>query len=199
MQIIKTTDLPQDIQSLILEQEFKARETRLYPTTEFKCPTSHYDANCMTLIAYNRTTGESKAVRNGYYESYVCWTKEEHAMYGGKLQASIPDSNTWFIVLDTYPKHRISVYCHPSAMAAAIAAPVVELTKRQAIAMFITRSLVSAYRWEEAKVYGFKKPDWETVKAELCTMGLLTKAGSLTLTGKNRAQGLDFSSWRDKI
>ena len=197
MQIIKTADLPQDIQLLILEQEFKARETRLYTTTDFQCPTSYCDANCMTLIAYNRTSGESKAIRNGCYESHMCWTKEEHAMYGGKLKSPIPDSNTWFIVLDTYPKQRISVYCHPSAMARAIVAPVVELTRRQEIALFITRGIISSYRVEEARSFGIKKSEWETLKAELYGLGLMTKTGALTLTGKNRAQGLVFYAYQE--
>ena len=197
MQIIKTADLPQDIQFLILEQEFKARETRLYTTTDFQCPTSYCDANCMTLVAYNRTTGESKAIRNGCYESYMCWTKEEHAMYGGKLHAPIPDDKVWFIVLDTYPKQRISVYCHPSAMAKAIAAPKLELTRRQEIALFIIRAIISSYRVEEARSFGIKKSEWETLKTELYGLGLTSRSGALTLIGKNRAQRLSFQAWEE--
>jgi hypothetical protein len=198
MQIIKTKELPRDVQALLLDHDFRRSEVRLHPCTEFTCPTSYCDYNILTLLVYNQKTGESKAARSGHYESVMNWTLEERAMASGKLRSQIPDASIWFFVLETYPSPRCEVYCHPTAIAKALDKPKVELTRKQKIVLFVTRSTSAPYRRDEAASYGISNKEFFTLKAELYGLRLMTKVGSLTLEGKNAALGLHFNTWEEK-
>lgn len=198
MQIIKSSELPRDIRTLLLDYGFNTQTVILQPCVEFTCPTTCCDYNIMTLIVYNRATGQHHATRNGHYESVLCWTKEERAMSSGQLKTTLTDDNIWLLLTETYPKHRVTAYCHPSAMALAVDKPHAQLTKRQEVGLFIVRSTKSTFREDEAKEFGLTKREWETLKAELYGLKLLTKAGSLTLEGKNRALSLRFNAWEER-
>jgi len=195
---IKSKELPKDVQAVIKQYGYNGNTVKLIPCIEFKCPTNWHDANIMKLVAYNSETGEHKGITSGYYDSYVNFTKEELAMYHGKLETQIPSSKIWMILVETYPKS-CRVYCHPTAMVSAIDKPKLELTKIQEVVLFITRSLISSAREKEARYYyKMTLAEYNTAKAELFGLGLLTKSGSLTLEGKNRSQGLNFNSWNWK-
>lgn len=197
MQIIKTTELPRDVQALIKTYGFNVSQVRLHPTVDFTCPTSYCDYNILTLVAYNQGTGKHHAVRNGHYESCLNWTKEERAMASGEIRTKIENAEQWFLVMETYPRQRVAAYCHPSALAAAIELPKVALTRRQEICLFVTRAIKAPYRLDEARTFRFTKTEWETTKAELYGLGLLSRSGTLTLAGKNRAIGLVFHAWEE--
>ena len=198
MQVIKMKDLPQDIQALAVTYGFNVKQVFLHTCVDFTCPTSYCDYNILTLIVFNRETGKHSAARNGHYESCLSWTKEERAMASGEIKTKFVDDKVWCLVGETYPKPRLSVYCHPLAMAKAIVSPKIELTRRQEICLFITRSIISTFRMDEARSFKFTKSEWETTKAELFGLGLLSKSGALTLAGKNRALGLVFHTWEEE-
>ena len=193
--LIKAKELPRELQAVIKMYGYNGTQVKVIPTVEFKCPTNWHDYNIMKLVVFNQTTGEHKCQQSGFYDSYVNFTKEEAAMYHGKLESRIPDPSVWFLLIETYPKS-CRVYCHPSAISKQIEQPPVELTRLQELVLYLTRSLIASAREKEA-VYYFKltRTEYNTAKAELYGLGLMTKAGSLTLEGKNRANGLNFNSW----
>lgn len=195
--LIKTSELPRDVQAVIKSYNYNGREVKVIPCVDFKCPTNWHDYNIMKLVVYNQETGQHKCQTSGFYDSYVNFTKEEMAMYHGHLQSQIPGPHIWFLLVETYPKS-CRVYCHPTAISKAIAPDKIDLTRRQEICLYIIRSLISSARWDEARMFKFTKQEWETVKAELFGLGLLSKTGSLTLVGKNRSQGLYFNYFSEK-
>jgi hypothetical protein len=196
--LIKAKELPLDVQAVIKQYGYAGTEIKLIPCIEFNCPTNWHDYNIMRLVAYNSETKEHKGLTSGYYDNYVNFTKEEAAMYHGKLNTQIPGPHIWMILTETYPKS-CRVYCHPTAMAKAIEEPKVQLTRIQEVVLFLTRSLIASAREKDA-VYYYKmtQTEYATAKAELYGLGLMTKTGALTLTGKNRALGLNFNSWNWK-
>ena len=192
--LIKAKELPKDVLAVIRECGFNGTEIKIIPCIEFKCPTNWHDYNIMRLTAYNQDSGKYHTQTSGNYDSYVSFTKEELAMYHGALQTTIPGPHIWMILTETYPKS-CRVYCHPDAITKKICPPKIELTKRQEICLYITRSMISRYREEEARTFKFSRAEWATTKAELYGLGLMTQAGALTLAGKNRSQGLNFNHW----
>jgi hypothetical protein len=182
MQVIKMKELPWPIQQVIKSHEgFNLQQVRVEAVVDFTAPRTYCDYNIMRVIGFNMTTGNSKEISSGHYESCMNWTAEEKALYAGNVKAVLtPD--VWFIVLDSYPKSRATVYCHPLAIAKAISPPAVELTPAQEHCLYLTRSLMSFARP--------KGKAWDTAKAELYSLGLMTKGGALTIAGKNIAQNL---------
>jgi hypothetical protein len=196
--LIKSKELPRDVQAVIKQCGFDGTQIKIIPCVDFECPTNWHDYNIMRLTAYNSQTGEHKTQTSGYYDSYVNFTKEELAMYHGKLKTQIPGPHIWMILTDTYPKS-CRVYCHPTAIAKAIEQPKVELTRVQELVLYLTRSLIASAREKEARHYfGLTLAEYNTAKAELFGLKLMTKTGALTLDGKNRAHGLNFNSWNWK-
>lgn len=182
MQVMKMKELPWPIQQVIKSREgFNLQQVRVEAVVNFVAPHNVFDYNIMRVIGFNMTTGNSKEITSGYYESCMNWNDEEKALYFGKVNAVLTP-NIWFIVLDTYPKHRATVYCHPLAIAAAIEPPKTELTHAQNRCLYLTRSLMSFARP--------KGKAWDTIKMELYKLGLMTKGGALTIAGKNIAQNL---------
>lgn len=197
--ILKTKDLPLDIQVLLKETcDFHKLEVKVEPTIDFTCPGNWNDFNIQRMFVYNQTTGESKGITSGNYECHLSWTEQEKAMYLGKLKTSIPDPSIWIIVTDTHPKG-CTIYCHPDAISKQLEGPKLELPRRQQIVLYITRSLVSSARLEEARRFRFTMSEWNTCKAELFNLGLLRSNGSLTTEGKNLAQRLNFNTWEEIV
>lgn len=192
---IPFSKLPIAIQKLLkVDYKFNKQEVKVEPTVDFKCPTNWHDANIMRLVVYNQTTGEHKCQTSGYYDSYVNFTKEEAAMYHGKLQTTIPDATIWIFLLESYPKG-CTVYCHPTALAAAIETKIPDLTLQQKLVLQLTRQLISSYRLEEARRYKISKVVWEETKQSLITLGYMRANGSLTIEGKNVAQQFNINPW----
>ena len=182
MQVIKMKELPWPIQQVIKSHEgFNLQQVQVEPVVNFKAPHNFFDYNIMRVIGFNMSTGNSKEISSGHYESFMNWNDEEKALYFGKVNAVLTPE-VWFIVLDTYPKHRATVFCHPLAIAKAITPPAVELTPAQERCLYLTRSLMSFARP--------KGKAWDVTKAELYGLGLMTKGGALTIAGKNIAQNL---------
>ena len=195
--IIKTKELPLDVRALLADYGFTKNTVTVKPTIDFTCPTNWHDANIMRLVVFNQETGEHKCQTSGYYECHMNFDKAEKAMYLGELKSSIPGPHIWFLLLESYPKS-CTVFCHPTAIAGAITGPKVELTRKQQICLYITRSLISAARLEEARRFKITKSEWETLKAELFGLKLMTAAGALTLEGKNVSKEFNFNAWEEK-
>jgi hypothetical protein len=193
--VLKTKELPLDVQVLLKTcYNFNKREVKVEPVIDFTCKTNWHDANCMTLVGYNQLTGKHVAQASGYYDSYCNFTAAEKAMYHGKLATKIEGPHMWFFLIETYPAG-CTVYCHPDALAKAIAPPPMELDKRLQIVLYITRSLIAPARIEEARRFKFTTREYLACKAELIDLGLINKAGALTTAGKNASSSLNFNTW----
>ena len=195
--IIKTKELPNDIQVLLKETcDFHKLEVKVEPTVEFTCPHNWHDYNIQRMFVYNQTTGDCKGITSGNYDNHLSWNAQERAMYMGEMKTTIPDPTIWILVTDTYPK-QCTVYCHPDAISKLLPGPGPELTRRQQIVLYITRSLIAPARLGEARSFRFSMSEWNTCKAELYALGLMRTNGSLTTEGKNAAQGLMFNTWEE--
>lgn len=99
----------------------------------------------------------------------------------------------------------ITFYVHPSRLPALLPAPSAALSRECRIVLCATRSLKSSYagisnfRFHEAHSQtGITLADWERCKAELIGMGLLNKAGAITVSGRNAIpQYLDLYQFRN--
>lgn len=99
----------------------------------------------------------------------------------------------------------ITFYVHPSRLPALLPAPSAALSREQRIVLCATRSLKSSYagisnfRFHEAhQQTGISLADWDRSKAELISMGLLNKAGAITVSGRNAiGQYLDLYQFRN--
>lgn len=195
--IIKTKELPLDIQVLLKSAcDFNKLEVKVEPTVDFTCPGNWNDYNVQRMFVYNQTTGAHKGITAGNYDNHLAWNEQERAMYLGKITTKIPDPSIWIFVTDTYPK-QCTIYCHPDALSKLLPDAGPELTRRQQIVLYITRSLISSARLEEARRFRFNMSEWNTCKAELYKLGLMRSNGSLTTEGKNLAQGLNFNTWEE--
>lgn len=195
--IIKTKELPVDIQVLLKTVcNFNKLEVKVEPTIDFTCPGNWHDYNVQRMFVYNQTTGEHKGITAGNYDNHLSWNEQERAMYFGKMKTTIPDPSIWIFVTDTYPK-QCTVYCHPDAISKLLPEPGPALSRRQQIVLYITRSLISSARLEEARRFKFTLAEWNTCKAELFKLGLMRSNGSLTTEGKNASQGLVFNTWEE--
>ncbi len=190
--LIKTKELPANVLKVV-SQFYNSKAVKLEAREEFKCPTNWHDANLMKLIALNTDTGELKAITSGYYDNYVNFTVEEKAMYHGGING-ILTPNMRMILVETYPKS-CTIFTHPDNVAKAITEPEEELSNLELKVLFITRSLISSARLEEARRFGIPRAVWLELQAGLYSKGYLMRTGALTLKGKNRAAGLYFNSW----
>jgi hypothetical protein len=195
--LIRFKELPPDVQAVARTYGFSGLEAELKPCAQFKCPTNWCDYNIIRLVGYNQENGQHAVQTSGHYESFMNWTKEEQAMYAGKIECPISSPKHWFLVIDSYPKH-CTVYCHPDAVNAKLltgSGP--ELTKRELICLYLSAHWKASYRKDEARKFGFTIGEWNTCIAVLHGHGLLTVAGSVTTAGKNRARNLEFNSWEE--
>lgn len=194
---IKTKELPMDIQLFLKGVcNFNKLEVKVEPTVDFTCPGNWNDYNVQRMYVYNQLTGDNKSITSGNYECHLSWTDQEKAMYSGQMKTTIPGPHIWIFITDTLPKG-CTVYCHPDAISKLLDSSGPELTRRQQIVLYITRSLISSARLEEARRFRFNMSEWNTCKAELFKLGLMRSNGSLTTEGKNLAQGLNFNSWEE--
>lgn len=185
-------ELPIDIQNII-SSLYKGKSVKVYPCINFCCPTNWHDANIMKLTAYNATTKESKTITSGYYDNYVCFTTEEKAMYHGELKSALP-TDIWMILTETYPKS-CSIYAHPDNISKLIAAETTDLSELEKKVLFITRSLISSARLEEARRLGIPREVWLELQASLYKKGYLMRSGALTLKGKNIAKDIPYYNY----
>jgi len=185
---VTVKELPYEVQKVV-NGLYKGRTIKAYPCVDFKCPTNWHDANIMRLTAYNVNTGELKTITSGWYDNYLCFTPEEKAMYHGQLQSVLP-TNIWIILTETYPKS-CSVYTHPDNISKLLTVEY-DLSELEKKVLFITRSLISSARLEEARRLGIPKPVWQELQTGLISKGYLIKNGALTLKGKNVAKDIPY-------
>jgi hypothetical protein len=190
--LIKTVELPYEI-SKIVEGLYKGRLVKLEQCIEFTAGTNWHDANIMRFTMYNQQTGEMKTITSGWYENYLSFTKEELALYHGQVKGTI-EPHIWIIETNTYPKS-CTIHTHPANVLPLIEIPADDLSNLELKFLYITRSLISSARLEEARRFGIPKSVWEELKHSLIQKGYVMKNGALTLTGKNRAANLNFNYW----
>lgn len=190
--LIKTVELPYDIRKVV-EGLYKGRLVKLEQCIEFKAGTNWHDANIMKFTMYNQLTGEMKTITSGYYDSYMNFTKEELALYHGHVKGII-EPHIWIIETNSYPKS-CTVHAHPDNLAPLLETTKDDLSNLELKFLYITRSLISSARLEEARRFGIPKSIWEELKLSLISKGYVMKNGALTLSGKNRAANLNFNSW----
>ena len=190
--LIKTTELPYDIRKIV-EGLYKGRLVKLEQCIEFKAGTNWHDANIMRFTMYNQHTGEMKTITSGYYDSYMSFTQEELALYHGHVKGTI-EPHIWIIETNSYPKS-CTVHTHPDNLAPLLETTKDDLSNLELKFLYITRSLISSARLEEARRFGIPKYVWEELKLSLISKGYVMKNGALTLSGKNRAANLNFNTW----
>lgn len=186
---VTVKELPYEIQKVV-NGLYKGRTIKAHPCVDFKCPTNWHDANVMKLTAYNASTGELKTITSGCYDNYMNFTPEEKAMYHGKLQSTLPP-NIWMILTESYPKS-CSIFTHPDNISKLIASNESDLSELEKKVLFITRSLISSARLDEARRLGIPKPVWLELQAGLIQKGYLMKNGALTIKGKNVAKDIPY-------
>jgi len=189
--IIKTSELPLAVRAAV-QSVYNFREVKVQVGTEFTVGTSWHDCNRTDVTVLDLANDKTQTVQGGYYNSYVNMSRDERALYHGvKVPITTPD--IWILEFNTYPKS-VTVYCHPDCIAKLLPAEL-PLTRNQQIVLYITRSLISSARAEEARRFKIGKQELETIKSQLQILGLMTKAGSLTIAGKNEAMKHNFNYW----
>lgn len=81
----------------------------------------------------------------------------------------------------------VRIYVNKANLAPLLAAPSHELSPAESIALYVTRSYVSAARREYAGRYGLTLAQFDAAKESLRVKGLMNKQGALTIDGKNAA------------
>lgn len=84
----------------------------------------------------------------------------------------------------------LRIYVHPSMLPKFLPSGGLELTEEEKIVLRCIRSLIESARREYAARDGVSAAQYDRVVEALKVKGLCAKNGSLTLAGKNAAQGL---------
>ena len=83
MQVIKMKELPWAIQQVIKSREgFNLQQVRVEAVVDFTAPRTYCDYNIMRVIGFNMSTGNSKEITSGHYESHMNWNEEISCLMG---------------------------------------------------------------------------------------------------------------------
>jgi len=87
----------------------------------------------------------------------------------------------------------LTFFVHPSDITKLLPEPASDdLSATELKALAIVRGLKSSYRAEYYSRAGISAGEVEAIKAKLCKLGYLNKAGAITVAGRNRAEGVNY-------
>ena len=140
-----------------------------------------HDANVMDVFLYDKGRIVSQKAIGGLN---VGDSKREVQVKKGFTTKLTQDKMV--LITNTYPK-KATLYVHPNAMIKSLEEPKQNIQPQEYIALAATRGLKASYaggkpRVEACREYGI---DYETVKMQLISKGLLNKNGAINKNGKN--------------
>jgi len=140
-----------------------------------------HDANVMDVYLYDR----GKVAHQMAIGGQSPWDSGKEAQVKKGFETTL-NKEKMILITNTYPK-TAKLYVHPDAMIKALDEPKQQLTPEEYMVLAITRGLKAAYgggypRKEASAEYGI---DYETVKAQLISKGMLNRAGAINKEGKN--------------
>ena len=87
----------------------------------------------------------------------------------------------------------LTFFVHPSDITKLLPQPASDdLNATELKALAIVRGLKSSYRAEYFSRAGISAGEAEAIKAKLCKLGYLNKAGAITVAGRNRCEGVNY-------
>ena len=140
-----------------------------------------HDANVMDVYLYDR----GKVAHQMAIGGQSPWDTGKEAQVKKGFETTL-NKDKMILITNTYPK-TAKLYVHPDAMIKALDEPKQQLTPEEYMVLAITRGLKAAYaggypRKDTSAEYGI---DYDTVKNQLISKGMLNRAGAINKNGKN--------------
>ena len=140
-----------------------------------------HDANVMDVYLFDRGKIKSQKAIGG--QSMFDRGAEAQVKRGFETKLT---RDKMILITNTYPKSA-KLYVHPDAMLKALDEPKQDITDHEYLVLAITRGLKASYqgrplRKDTAAEYDV---DYDTVKQQLISKGLLNRNGAINKNGKN--------------
>lgn len=177
---ISKKDVPDWVQK-ILKSERIGKDVRVTIGTSVDIGGNWHDGNVRRIYLYSG--GKIKSLSGAGGMGINDSPDERRAKQGFATQLT-PDK--MILITNTYPKSA-ELYVHPDALAKMITEPDQQLSPEEYVVLVATRSLKASYqgrpiRKDAVQGYGI---DFDTIKNQLISKGMLNRNGAINKNGKN--------------
>ena len=177
---VSVRDLP-DWARKVLKSHRIAKDVEVEISDKVRTSGNWHDANVMDVYLYDR----GKVAHQHAIGGQSPWDSARENQIKKGFETTL-NKDRMILVTNTYPK-TAKLYVHPDAMIQALEEPKQELTKEEYLVLAITRGLKASYqgrplRKDTAAEYGI---DYDTIKAQLISKGMLNRNGAINKNGKN--------------
>ena len=197
---VSPRDLPDWVKKVLKSHKI-AKDVEVEITDKVSTSGNWHDANVMDVYLYDRGKVAHQHAIGG--QSMFDTGKEAQIKKGFQTRLT---KDKMILITNTYPKVA-KLYVHPDAMIKALDEPKQDITDEEYMVLVITRGLKASYqgrplRKDTAAEYGI---DYETVKAQLISKGLLNRNGAINKNGRNvliakfDSQTIDYMSAARKL
>lgn len=177
---IAIKDAPNWVKKILKNMKMR-KDIEVTVGVDHSIPGTWHDNNLVTLYFYKNGKVQEQ---EGSYGGQNPYTSREKNIVNKGFKIKLSSLDEMLLRTNTYPK-TATLYVHPDAMVKMLPEPATDLTALEKAVLFVTRSLKSFARKEEADSYGISGRDYDSAKKSLIEKGLLKKNGSITPNGKN--------------